>query len=392
MKKYLKIITALLLCAVFIACDGEGTSLTGTVELTYADVDGVEGITSYIVEMTDEDGEKIVRKTTEKTMTIEKVPVGKWTVAVSGVNDEGTYLSSSFSDVTVLRNTVALSSLSLRGSAEIKLSVKRAPERLSYYVLIISYGENGLRSFSIDKGNLASTPISVPASTELTYTLYAYNAEGAPLSASVRQKFSYIGTSDTLTFDLQEYNYRVGDTGPAGGVIFFVNSDYVRDGWKYLEADSGDFTTRLCFGYNAGLAEKGRDSKSTCGTDRKENKAIGKGKENTDMLTSRMGDKTVIRKDRTTMGEYAAKAVSSYMTDDGFSGWFLPSEDEAELMFLHRDILDLDPHACYYTSNECDTLTSWVLDMPSALDYGHVSFSRYSRENAAGAIRAIRRF
>lgn len=30
--------------------------------------------------------------------------------------------------------------------------------------------------------------------------------------------------------------YSVGDTGPAGGLIFYVKQNYKGDGWRYLEA------------------------------------------------------------------------------------------------------------------------------------------------------------
>lgn len=30
--------------------------------------------------------------------------------------------------------------------------------------------------------------------------------------------------------------YEIGDVGPAGGLIFYINPNYRRDGWRYLEA------------------------------------------------------------------------------------------------------------------------------------------------------------
>ena len=35
---------------------------------------------------------------------------------------------------------------------------------------------------------------------------------------------------------LSTREYAPGDTGPAGGFIFFVNPNYATDGWRYLEA------------------------------------------------------------------------------------------------------------------------------------------------------------
>ena len=36
--------------------------------------------------------------------------------------------------------------------------------------------------------------------------------------------------------------YAIGDIGPAGGYIFYINPDYDQDGWRYLEAAPGDFS------------------------------------------------------------------------------------------------------------------------------------------------------
>src|SRR5690606_23155865 len=35
---------------------------------------------------------------------------------------------------------------------------------------------------------------------------------------------------------LAERDYAPGDVGPAGGLIFYKNENYARDGWRYLEA------------------------------------------------------------------------------------------------------------------------------------------------------------
>lgn len=35
-------------------------------------------------------------------------------------------------------------------------------------------------------------------------------------------------------------DYSIGDTGPAGGIIFYVNVNYEDDGWMYLEAAAED--------------------------------------------------------------------------------------------------------------------------------------------------------
>ncbi len=40
--------------------------------------------------------------------------------------------------------------------------------------------------------------------------------------------------------DLDKKKYKVGDTGPAGGIIFFVNPNAKADKWTYLEVGKSD--------------------------------------------------------------------------------------------------------------------------------------------------------
>src|SRR5262249_8327806 len=39
-----------------------------------------------------------------------------------------------------------------------------------------------------------------------------------------------------MTVWLPTRDYAPGDVGPAGGFVFYVNANYARDGWRYLEA------------------------------------------------------------------------------------------------------------------------------------------------------------
>lgn len=51
---------------------------------------------------------------------------------------------------------------------------------------------------------------------------------------------------NTTTQSVTEENeYNIGDTGPAGGLIFYINPNYETDGWRYLEAAPGDQSTGI---------------------------------------------------------------------------------------------------------------------------------------------------
>ena len=103
--------------------------------------------------------------------------------------------------------------------------------------------------------------------------------------------------------------YIVGDTGPAGGVIFY-DKGKVSDGWRYLEAAPSDQSGGIQW-YN------GRKIDIETGT------AVGTGKANTDAIVAAFGD-----------GSYAA-ALCKNLTINGFSDWFLPSKDELALMYTN---------------------------------------------------------
>ena len=47
---------------------------------------------------------------------------------------------------------------------------------------------------------------------------------------------------------LSKEEYGIGDTGPAGGLIFYVNPNYAVDGWRYLEAAPFDQSAGATWG------------------------------------------------------------------------------------------------------------------------------------------------
>ncbi|MBI9102200.1 MAG: hypothetical protein JEY99_07285 [Spirochaetales bacterium] len=106
--------------------------------------------------------------------------------------------------------------------------------------------------------------------------------------------------------------YNLGDTGPAGGVIFFkdVNDDY--EDFDYLEAAPGDISTGIQW-YNGTNFLVG----GTFGE-------IGYGENNTATIVGRQG-----------AGSYAAYICKYYDLSD-YNDWFLPSYDELYLMYQKR--------------------------------------------------------
>jgi len=104
--------------------------------------------------------------------------------------------------------------------------------------------------------------------------------------------------------------YKVGDFGPAGGIIFF-DRGFISDGWRYLEAAPAgtDFP-----------AQWGAYEKDVAGT----GTAVGSGKHNTQRIVERLK----------ALGENnCAAQICVGMEINGYKDWFLPSKDELDLMY-----------------------------------------------------------
>ncbi len=131
----------------------------------------------------------------------------------------------------------------------------------------------------------------------------------------------------------EESAYSIGDVGPAGGTVFYVNPNYVKGStdeatnWHYLEAAPHDLDKIYIFGYYRD-GEKGANRQVL--TKRK----AGTGKSNTFALIKTMGDRAYSKPSGSDMEEYAALACTAYKCG-GFTDWFLPSRDELDLMYIN---------------------------------------------------------
>ncbi len=106
-----------------------------------------------------------------------------------------------------------------------------------------------------------------------------------------------------------EKTYKVGETGPAGGIVFYVNPNASTDGWTYLEAAPADLEGTYKWG-----------SDGDYGT----SEEIGTGKSNTEALLK-------AKKDNTELSFPAAEACAGYSLG-GKTDWFLPSFKELDTL------------------------------------------------------------
>jgi DUF1680 family protein len=173
-----------------------------------------------------------------------------------------------------------------------------------------------------------------------------------------------------MTVWLSTAGYAIGDTGPAGGYIFYENPNYLADGWRYLEAapfDQSAGTKWGCFR---------REIPGARGT------AVGSGQQNTlDILTA------------CTDRENAADLCAN-LTVNGVRGWFLPSRDELALLYRNLKAASIGD---FRDAGVQDNFTYWASTQNTADMAAHIDFADLGRQHSDDKdfprrVRAIRAF
>lgn len=171
---------------------------------------------------------------------------------------------------------------------------------------------------------------------EYTYRVRAIDpGGGSPWSNS--------NSATTLVYD-------IGDTGPAGGLIFYDDEDDGTDdiaGARYLEAapDSTEWNDKVWGGF-------GTDINGDNTTVAPELDGIGAGASNTAAIVAEFGSTEPYEG----KSDYAAKLADD-LVHNGYSDWFLPSMDELDLMHLNLHQQGLGGFAAdyYWSSSEGDS-------------------------------------
>jgi hypothetical protein len=101
--------------------------------------------------------------------------------------------------------------------------------------------------------------------------------------------------------------YKIGDKGPAGGIVFYDKGS-TSDGWRYLEAAPVD-TDKSIEWYNGKYTHVQTEA------------TVGAGRANTAAIVASQGK-----------GNYAAQVCADLVLG-GYDDWFLPSIDELDLMY-----------------------------------------------------------
>jgi len=151
--------------------------------------------------------------------------------------------------------------------------------------------------------------------------------------------------AQTVSPDNTGEGYKVGDTGPAGGIIFYVKNDN-SGGWHYLEAAPYDINVQCQWGVY-------KDSVETGGR-------IGDGKNNSEKILLALSRRP---KD---IGYARAAELCDRLEIGGFNDWFLPSLNELANLFKAMQQLgrlDSFKKAYYWTSTQKHEKDSFVIHM-----------------------------
>lgn len=150
--------------------------------------------------------------------------------------------------------------------------------------------------------------------------------------------------------------YKVGDTGPAGGLIFYENPNYAADGWRYLEAAPVDQSAGAKWGCFRTPIQGARGT------------AIGTGRQNTkDMLAASCeGNGT------------AAELCANYSLN-GVRGWYLPSRDELAEMYRALKATRLGD---FGVSGVTDNFSYWSSSQQTTDMAAHIDFADNGRQHS----------
>ena len=208
----------------------------------------------------------------------------------------------------------------------------------SHTVTFISNGGSDIAAEEVKKGNKATRPEN-PTKEGYNFAKWTTDEEG-----KYEYTFDSVLEGDITLYAQWNKIYKVGDEGPAGGIIFYVadseqTSTYTDSSgqkqelkWKYLEVASGEVTVNG--------SDKFKWSSSDTGAYGIYETAIGSGWSNTFKLLSVSGATFP-----------AAQACADYGNGTGYDDWFLPSKDELNKIYENRSVLNTTFKAGEYWSS-----------------------------------------
>jgi len=191
------------------------------------------------------------------------------------------------------------------------------------------------------------------------------------------------------------FKYNIGDKGPAGGWIFFVDRFNDYPSFDYLEAAPEVASSGVVWATPTATCYDESDALINCQSGSLYQNANRKGEQ---LLSQNVGmglanTKAIIARHdvgAVPKSAYAAGLADSYSTIVNgvkFDDWFLPSAGEEQLMYTNLEQVGVVQFSHYddWSSSEVESDTAWYPDYDAALRTGANKFF-------TNAVRAIRAF
>ena len=305
------------------------------------------------------DGSKLNIEPTVRTNGVVTVPktahaaTEDWTVTAT-VGD-----SAYTAKITI---TVTAKDINTVTGFSISVDDQNVPPESTFPVTINNAGLNAGTDYGLSiekKDGAAVEAVTIDNNGRVSISSTIDTGDTGTYTVKAAGKTNYTGET-TVDFVLTVV-YSIGDTGPAGGTIFYVNTDPAIVDWTYLEAASQDHDVTVPWGA-AGTVNTGT--------------AIGTGESNTAMIVTALGDN----------GEtaYAAKICNDLVLD-GYDDWFLPSKDELNELYKQKDSVGGFASDFYWSSSETSVVSAWLQSFDDGAQYnGSVDYDR--------RVRAVRAF
>ncbi len=183
---------------------------------------------------------------------------------------------------------------------------------------------------------LATPTTTVAATTTTTVAATTTTTVAATTTTTV---------AATTTTTAAPVVYSVGDTGPSGGIIFYVDRTRA-EGSQYFEAACAGWSDGTCGGDDVTdpTAEWGCRGTNISGAD---GTAIGDGEQNT----------VDIMRDCSAVG--IAARLAGALELGGQDDWFLPSKDDLNQMYIQRIAIGGFTSDGYWSSSEFNEDAAW---------------------------------
>jgi len=174
-------------------------------------------------------------------------------------------------------------------------------------------------------------------------------------------------TNVATTITARAFPYKVGDVGPGGGLIFFVDTLSQFDGFTYLEAAPADISATAWASSTAGCFDSSNVatsclvgsvySASQADSSRIDAAKMGQGSSNTALIKTRNSSGSLL--DSTGFAAGSADAYIYGTTSD----WYLPSINELGLMHSNLKARGLGnfQDTYYWSSTEFGSSSAWYI-------------------------------